>query len=73
MPKVKLALSAQSNLVVAIATIYRSTIAGFKGYFSVFATLRALCREHLASGPVAIVPIAIATVSVLPCFPCLTA
>ena len=69
----KLALSTHFNLVVAIATINRSTTARFKGYFSVFATLRALYGKHLASGPiaVAIITITTATVPVLPRFPCL--
>ena len=74
-PEVKPALSAQSNLVVAIATIHRTTGAGLEWYFGVFTTLSAYRREHLALGPVArvIVPIAVATVSILPCFPCLAA
>jgi hypothetical protein len=73
--QVRPALSALSNLVVAIATIHRSTIGRFKWYLSVFATIGALYRKHLAPGPVAVasIPVAAAVVSVLPCFPCLAA
>ena len=64
--KLKLALSADSDFTVAIATVHRSTTAGFKGYLGIFATLGAYCREHLALGSVtrAIIPMAL-------CFPCL--
>ena len=62
--KVKLALSAQSDLSVALTTIHRSTFAGLEWHFGVFATLGAYCGEHLASGAVAV-----ATISVTCCFP----
>ena len=66
--KVKPALSARSGFTVAIATIHRSTTAGFKGYFGVFAALSTYCGKHLALGPVAI-----AATSGTLCFPCLAA
>ena len=71
--KVKLALSAQSDLIVAIAAIYWSTFVGLKRHLGVFATLGTYCREHLALGPVAIISIAIATIAILPCLPFLAA
>ena len=61
-------LSTQSHFTVAIATIDRSTIPRLKRYFSIFAALGACCREHLASEPVAV-----ATISVSLCLPCLAA
>ena len=66
--KTKLALSAQSDLIVAIATIYRSTFAGLERYFSGLATLGADCGKHLASGTVAVT-----IVSGTFCLPCLAA
>ena len=66
--RVKLALSAQFDLTVAIATIYWPTLAGFERYLSVFATLGAFHREHLPLGPVA----AVAT-SITLGLPCLAA
>ena len=68
--KVKPVLSTDSDFTVAIAAVHRSVAARFEGYFGVFATLGTYRREHLALGPVAI---AVATVSVLLCFPCLAA
>ena len=64
--KVKLALSIESDFTVALATIHRLITARFKGYFGVFAALGAYCRKHLAWGPVAV-----ATISVSLCLPCL--
>ncbi len=66
--KLKLALSADSDFTVAIATVHRSTTAGFKGYLGIFAALGAYHREHLALGSVtrATIPMAL-------CFPCLSA
>jgi len=64
----KPALSTQSDLIVAIATIYRSTFAGLERHFGVFATLSAYCGEHLPPRPVAV-----ATISVTLCLPCLAA
>ena len=69
--KVTLALSTQSYFTIAIAAIHRSTTARFKGYFGVFPTLGASRGEHLAYRLVAVIAIAVATVSVLPCFPLL--
>jgi hypothetical protein len=68
-------LPAYPDFVVAITAIHRSTLTGLERYFSVLATIRAHCREHLASRSVtiAIISIAVATVSVLACFPCLAA
>ncbi len=63
--KVKLVLFTQSDLVVAITTIYRSTFAGLERYFSFLTTLGAYSREHLASGPVAV-----AIISGALCLPC---
>jgi hypothetical protein len=36
-----------SDFGVAVAAIYRSALAGFERYFSVFATISTHCREHL--------------------------
>ena len=69
----KSSLYAQPYFAVAITAIHWSALTGLERYFSFLATLRAYCREHLASRPVAIITIAVATVSVLACFPCLTA
>ena len=75
----KLAGSAQSDLIVAIATIHRPIFAGLEWHLGSSSTLGAYRREHLALGPVAIISIAIATIAtiatiaVLPCLPFLTA
>ena len=71
----KLAGSAQPDRIVAIATINRSIFAGLEWYLGSFSTLGAYRRKHLALGPVAIaiIPIAVATVAVLPCLPFLAA
>ena len=66
--KVKLALSAQSGLIVALTTVHRSTFAGLERHFGFLPTLGAYCGEHLASGPVAVV-----TISVTLCSPCFAA
>jgi hypothetical protein len=60
---------------VAITAIHWSALAGLERYFSFFTTISTHCREHLAPRPVAvaIITIAAATVSILACFPCLTA
>jgi ABC-type dipeptide/oligopeptide/nickel transport system permease subunit len=47
-------LSAQFDLVVAIATIHGSTFAGFERHLGIFAALRAGGCEHLPLRPVAI-------------------
>jgi hypothetical protein len=47
-------LAARFDLIVALATIYRSIFAGLKGDFGVFAALSAYNREHSPLGPVAI-------------------
>lgn len=66
---------AQPYFTVAITAIHWSALTGFKRYFSFLATLGAHCREHLASGGIAmaIITIAIIAVAVLSCFPGLTA
>ena len=74
--KSKLAGSAQSDLIVAIATIHRPIFAGLEWYLGSSSTLGAYRREHLALGPVAIISIAIAiiaTIAELPCLPFLAA
>jgi hypothetical protein len=73
--KSKLAGSAQSDLIVAIAAIHRPIFTGLEWYLGSFSTLGTYRREHLALGPVAvaIIPIVVATVAVLPCFPFLAA
>jgi len=70
-----LAWPTQSDLVVAIATIHRSILAGLEWDLGSLATLGAYRRKHFASSPVAIaiVPVAVATVAILPCFPLLAA
>ena len=65
---IKLALSAQSGLSVALTTIHRSTFAGLERDFGFLTTLGAYGRKHLASGPVAV-----AIISVTLRFPCFTA
>jgi hypothetical protein len=62
--KVKLALSAHFDFIVALATIYRSTFSRLERYFGFLTALGAYCWEHLAPGPVAV-----AIVSVTLCFP----
>ncbi len=74
----KLAGSAQSDLIVAIATIHRPIFAGLEWHLGSSSTLGAYRREHLALGPVAIAIISIAiatiaTIAVLPCLPFLAA
>ncbi len=71
----KLAGSAQSDLIVAIAAIYRPIFAGLKWHLGSFFTLGAYRRKHFALRPIAIaiIPIAVATVTVLPCFSFLAA
>jgi len=66
--KVTLALSTYSDFAVAIATVNRLITARFKGYFGSLAALGAYCGKHLASGSVAL-----ATISVTLCLPCLAA
>jgi hypothetical protein len=60
----QIALSAQSDFAVALATIYRSSLTGLERYLGFLTTLGAYCREHLASGPVAV-----AIISVTLCLP----
>ena len=50
----KLALSAQSGLIVAISTVYRSTFAGFERHFGFFSTISACYGEHLPLRPVTV-------------------
>jgi len=46
-------LAARSDLIVAVAAIYRSAFTRLKRYFSVFATLGAYCGKHFTAWPVA--------------------
>jgi hypothetical protein len=66
--KARLRLSAHSDFVVAVATIYWSAFAGLERYFGFPATLGAHRWEHLASEPVAV-----ALISVALRLPCLAA
>jgi hypothetical protein len=66
--QIRPALSADCDFAVTIATIDRPAITRLKRYFGVFAAVGACCRKHLAWGPVAV-----ATVSVSLCLPCLAA
>jgi hypothetical protein len=63
-----LALPAQFNLVVALATVYRSALTGLERHFGFLATLSAYYPVHLAPGPVAV-----AIIPVTLCFPGFTA
>lgn len=67
-PVVKPALSTQSDFTVAIATIDWPVIDRLKRHFGVFAALGAYGRKHLAWEPVAV-----ATISIPLCLPCLSA
>jgi hypothetical protein len=66
--KFKLALPAQFDFVVALATIYRSTFTGLERYLGLLTTLGTCYRKHLAPGP-----IAVAIIPVTLCFPGFTA
>jgi len=48
---IRLLLTAQSNLAVAITTIYWPALSRFKGHFTVFATLNTYRSMHLATRP----------------------
>jgi len=61
-------LSAQSNFSVAIAAIDRLAVARRKRHFGLFAALGAYGREHLPREPVAL-----ATISIPLCLPCVSA
>jgi hypothetical protein len=71
----ELVLSVYFDFIEAIAAINGSTCSRFERDLSIFATLRAFYREHLAGRPVAaaIVPVAVAIGFVPLCFPLLTA
>ena len=62
-----LALSVDFDFTVAVAAINWSVKAGFKRYLGIFTTLGTRCREHLPR------PVAVATVAITLCLPCLTA
>ena len=65
---VTLALSTQSDFVVAISTIDRPAVGRLKRHFSVYAALGAYGRKHLAWETVAV------TATCIPlCLPCLAA
>jgi hypothetical protein len=68
MSMVKLALSTQSDFIVAIATIDWLAIGRLKRHFGVFAALGAYGSKHLAREPVAVT-----TISIPLCLPCLSA
>jgi len=68
MSMVKPALSAQSDFTVALATIDRPAVGRLKRYFGVFAALGAYGSKHLAREPVAVT-----TISIPLCLPCLSA
>jgi hypothetical protein len=73
--QIKSNLSTRSYFAVTITAIHWSAFAWFERYFSFLATIGAYRREHLARGSVTVatISIAVATVSVLSCFPSLTA
>jgi hypothetical protein len=50
----RITLSVRSNLVVALATIYRSAFSRLERDFGFLTALGARRREHLTSGPVAV-------------------
>ena len=58
--KVKLALSAQFGLTVALATVHRPALAGLEWYFGLFATLGTYYGVHLPPRPVAVATISVA-------------
>ena len=66
--KVNLALSVQSDCIVALTTIHRSTFTGLERNFGILTALGTYGGEHLASRPVAG-----AIVSITLCLPRLTA
>jgi hypothetical protein len=68
-------LSGYLDFAVAIAAIDGSAAARFEGHLSVFSTLRALHREHLARSRIRVAAISVAgsTISVLLGFSCLAA
>jgi len=66
--KVRLTLSVQSDRIVALTTIHRSTFTGLERYFGILTALGTYGGEHLASRPVAV-----AIVSGTLCLPRLTA
>ena len=68
MSMVKPALSTQSDFTVALATIDRPAVGRLKRDLGVFAALGAYGRKHLAREP-----IAVTTISVPLCLPCLSA
>ena len=65
---VKPALSTHSDFLVAIAAIDRPAVGRLKRHFGVFAALSACGREHLAWEPVAVT-----TIPIPLCLPCLSA
>jgi hypothetical protein len=65
---IKPALSTQSDFTVAIATIDRPAVGRLKRHFGVSAAVGAYGGKHLARAPVAVT-----TISVPLCLPCLSA
>jgi len=72
--KNKQALPTRSYFTEAITTVYGFVPTWLEWYLGFLATIGAYCREHLSRWAIAvsITTIAIATVSVPLCFPCLT-
>jgi len=66
--RVKPALSTQSDSTVTIAAIDRPAVGRLKRHLGVFAALGAYGRKHLAREPVAVT-----TISIPLCLPCLSA
>jgi len=73
--EIKPALSTQSDFTIAIAAVHRFIATRFKGYFGILSAIGACYGKHLARGTIAVsaITIAVATVPVPLCFPCLTA
>jgi hypothetical protein len=66
--KFRLALPAQFDFAVAVATIYWPALTGLERYLGFLTTLGTCYREHLTPGPVAV-----AIIPVTLCFPGFTA
>jgi len=52
--------SAHSLLAVALTAVYRSTLSRLERDFGILTTLGTHCREHLTSGPIAVVTASVA-------------
>jgi len=71
----ELASPAQSDLVVAISTIHRSIFTRLEWHLGSYAALGTYRRKHFALRfvAIAIIPMVVVTVAILPRFSCLTA